>query len=590
MQQLILFCTLGAIACTGGKEPSEPATEPAMPSESGNPIDTGDTEPPAPAEYMMMDPVNSLTRISLALRGIRPSKDEILAVRDDPSLVESYALEYTNSPEFGLTIRDMYAEQLRMRALDLILPNLGVLEDISNIDLQHALAEEPLALIEQVVLSEQPFTTIVTADWSVLNETSSLIWGSHTYDFSQGGEQTVNWTDGRPAAGILSTSSMLLKHDSTGANYHRGRTNTLTDVLLCAPFAGRDIPLTGDIDLSDDEAVATAVNTQTECIGCHQALDPLAAHYWVFRARLSPFQVNTAYGSDFNCANLPPQFSCYPVEMYAPSYADRWMSLGLRPPNYWGASTTDMGDVGQLIAEDPRFSLCAAERFSSYLTQKDADQISFERIAELQQLFIDGNFNAKQLAYEIVTDPAFLALDATPEAVADDLPGIQIIRPEQLDRMFSDLTGLEWTYFINRNNIGDIKVLLNDSIGFRAMAGGVDGVNVTYPTHTPTPIKLLVLAAYAEEAAGYVVEEDFALPANERTLLTLVEPSLTSEAPIRQQISILYAKILGVQTATDSEDVDAAWDLFSQFSQEDPELAWKTLIAAMLQSPEILFY
>ena len=70
----------------------------------------------------------------------------------------------------------------------------------------------------------------------------------------------------------------------------------------------------------------------------------------------------------------------------------------------------------------------------------------------------------------------------------------------------------------------------------------------------------------------------------------MVGPTDTEEELVRQQISILYAKVLGAHAESDSSDVDAAWDLFSQFSEEDPEEAWKTLLAAMFQSPEILFY
>ena len=44
--------------------------------------------------------------------------------------------------------------------------------------------------------------------------------------------------------------------------------------------------------------------------------------------------------------------------------------------------------------------------------------------------------------------------------------------------------------------------MLNDGLGFRAMAGGIDGFSVLEPVHTLTPVRLLVYSAYAEEAAG----------------------------------------------------------------------------------------
>ena len=63
----------------------------------------------------------------------------------------------------------------------------------------------------------------------------------------------------------------------------------------------------------------------------------------------------------------------------------------------------------------------------------------------------------------------------------------------------------------------------DDLVGFRAMSGGVDGFSVTSPTHTPTPVKLLAFAAYAEDAAGYAVSKEFAEPKDTRALFGLVD-------------------------------------------------------------------
>ena len=53
----------------------------------------------------------------------------------------------------------------------------------------------------------------------------------------------------------------------------------------------------------------------------------------------------------------------------------------------------------------------------------------------------------------------------------------------------------------------------------------------------------------------------------------------------------LHEDIMGISTDAASEDVDAAWELWNAFAAaNDTREAWKTLIAAMLQSPEVLFY
>jgi len=597
MKLIITIGICSLLACNGN---SKPESNPPPPDSSDTNTDTSDTidtsdtsdtdDPPPPTDYVLMDETASLNRVSMALRGIRPSLMEIEQIKNDPSLLTSFAQEYAESPYFGQTMRDMYAEILLIRDLDLEYPALGDMDGYSRTEIRWALAEESLAIIEEIVLTDQPFTDIVTADWTIYDETSSKLWSDHTYNASLGGTQKVYFTDGRPSAGILTSNSLLLKYDSNGANYNRGRANMISDKLLCAPFSGRDIPITGDIDLSDDEAVADAVMNQSECVACHQSVDPLAGQFFGFRYRLTPFQILTAENEGCG-SGLPPNFSCYPISMYTSAIQNHWQQFGLREPNYWGANAPTLTEVGQHIATDPRFSLCAAQKFSSYLTQTLESEIDYEQIARLQKVFIDSNYSAKALAVAIVTDPAFLAMDASPTSAADSLPGLQVTRPEQLERLMLDLSGFQLEYFLNNNNNGQIRAMMDDIIGFRAMSGGVDGSNITSPTHTPTPVKLLAMAAYAEETAGFVVVNDFSMTMSERYLFTELEIPEQDEEIIRQQISLLFARILNVEAAPDSNDVSAAYELWNNIATStNTAEAWETLLTALFQSPEILFY
>ena len=314
-------------------------------------------------EYTPLDAVSALHRVSLALRGVRPSQADIDAVASDPDQLLLIADGYVASDEFADTIRDMYAERLLMRAKYRSTATRRITGSTS-VERQWALSEEPLDIIADVVRHDDPFGNIVTADWTVLDETSSLMWANHTYNQATGGKQIVSFTDGRRSAGILTSNSYLIRHESNGANYHRGRANTLADTMLCASFSGRDIPITGDIDLSDDDAVADALNNNPQCISCHETVDPLAAHYWNYRPRLTPFQVVTAYNNEEGgCdANLPQQFSCYPVATYfdvniTPALEQR----GLRYPAYWGAQTNDMVDAGEPSPTTRACRLCSED-------------------------------------------------------------------------------------------------------------------------------------------------------------------------------------------------------------------------------------
>jgi hypothetical protein len=548
---------------------------------------TSDDTGSQPAELVALDPVEQLTRVSMALRGVRPSLADLDRIAADPDALSTLATEYVNTPEFGRTVRDMYAEALLIRRINSSLPEEGEFDGWNRMEREAAMTEEPLALIERVVMDDLPLTEIVTADWTVLDEAAATMWAGHSYDFGAGGEQQVDWTDGRPPAGVLTTNSMLVRWDTNGSNYNRGRANMVSDVFLCESFGGRDIPIDGSVDLSDDSVVADAVQTNPACVACHQALDPVAAHYWGHRTRLTSFQISQAH--ETGCVR--PTDPCYPIQMYTDLQEDHWVDIELRGPGYYGAESDDMETLGFHIADDPRFAQCQAKRFAGYLTQRDIDEVPFAEAASLQATLQDSGFDAKALAVTIVTDPAFLSRSAVDADATEALPGIQIIRPEQLDRMVDDLTGFRFFIATDGREFGDVPMLVDDIIGLRAMSGGVDGLRVTRPTHTPTPIRMMVLRTIAEEAAAHVVSADLALDPSGRVLLT--EWTSTDEAQVRAQLVTLHLRILRESVTTDSPQIDASvalWNAALSASDGDESAALTTLVAAFLQTPDVLYY
>jgi len=536
------------------------------------------------AELTPLSPEEQLVRVSMALRGVRPSSADLALVQTDPDALMSLAQAYAESDDFATTAEDLFAEVLRMRSIELQLPNVigdaGVYIG-SQQDVRHALAEEPLRIVGEVVRQDMPLTTLVTADWTVLDDVSSEIWSDHDYDPEQGGVQVVSHTDGRPAAGVLSTNGFLLRHESNGGNFNRGRSSVLSETFLCDVYSNRDIPIAGA--LTDPDAVAAAINTDPACVACHQSVDPIAATFFPLRNRLDPNQITGAY--DRGCEDLSRSQSCYPVSMYYPEYANYWQEVDMRAPGYFGADAADLQDVGAHIAQDPRFSSCMARRFAAYLTQRPIEAVPAEEVAALQQVLLDSQMSARALAVAVVTNPSFLASEVGTEPTE-----LQIIRPEQLDRMVEDLTGLHLAVAVN-DNVGDIPLMADDVLGFRAMSGGIDGASVTLPTHQPTPTKLLTIAALAEEGAGHVVDHDLAASSGERRLLMTVDSTTTDEDIVRAELVHLHGRIFGTIVTPNSPDVDDALALWQAVADADsPQLAWKTVIAAMLQSPEVLFY
>lgn len=558
--------------------------------------DTDDPEVSVPAYdgYIPLEPTDQLIRASMALRGMRPSIAELETIAADPSQLPALVADYAEDPAFAATVKDMWAEILLMRSTELRLPALGALAGDSLQAVQAALAEEPLRLIAHIVTEDLPFTDIVTADFTILDGVGARMWDGHDHQGSAAPAVT-RFSDGRPPAGILASNGLWIRHASSGSNANRARANLISDTMLCTDFLDLDVPITGNIDLSDEAAVADAVMTQPECVSCHQNLDPLASHLWGFVPQGNAGIILRAF--DEGCVDPGV---CYPTTLYRPEYERRWARLGLREPGYFGLASSDLADLGQHIADDPRFASCMATRFYSYLTQTDLDEVPADIVTELEGRLIASGFDAKALAVDIALHPAFQAVDAEDLHVADTLPGLQLLRPEQGGRMVEALTGFRFWYDADFGgcNYGDgatcygpLSLTDDDVFGIRSMAGGIDGARVTRPTHTPTPTRLLWAASFAAEAAGWVVPRDLGSPTTAR-LLTSVTATTSDEPKVRVQLADLHARILGELVATHSPEVDDSYALFEAGleSHGSPEGAWKVVLTAMFQSPRVLFY
>ena len=166
--------------------------------------------------------------------------------------------------------------------------------------------------------------------------------------------------------------------------------------------------------------------------------------------------------------------------------------------------------------------------------------------------------------------------------------------------VMEDLTGFRWTTDLDALYSsggecpeglcrGQTDLMTSDLVGFRSMAGGMDGYRVTSPTHTDTPTRQLVVARYAAEAAGFAVRNDF--DGNPR-LLTEVSSDTIDEDAIRAQLVQLHLRILGEDVADDSEAVSQTYTLFAagRANGGDAASGWRVVLTALLQSPDVLFY
>jgi hypothetical protein len=557
MRTLCSVVTCLAAACSAGEPPLAPTPT---------------------ATYLT--PTEHLARASLALRGIRPSPAELRAVASDPDLVTALVDGYVESAEFGATIRDLHDDLLLLHPelTNYTPPPAPPLQAISFSDMNRSIYDEPLRLIEDIVMTDQPYTRIVTADYTMADRTVATVWGFDHSD--RDGWERARWDDHRGAAGILASTAIYLRHRSAAFNYNRGRANAISRSLLCHDFSESDIHIDTSVNLSDPAVVADAVVHNPSCAGCHQAMDPLASYF-------APF-----LQGPMNAVYVPT----YPVDFYKADDANAWMTTTGRPPGYFGTRPEGLAGLGQAIAADPRFARCAAVNFASYLTEKPARDLSPAWIAELQDRFVQSGYSAKLLARAIVLSGEFRTGSATDPVAAEGVIGYQKVRPRQLARMLADLTGFAWqadtTAAIGGWAFGRVDYLDDDYLGYRVLAGGIDGYFVTAPTHTMSATAVLVARAAARQAAAFVVDHDAgALPAGRR-LFTRAAVDDVDPSHVRAELAELHARIYSELVEPDDPVLDDALALFTAAldASGDARRAWTVTLTGMLSDLRAIYF
>lgn len=586
-----------ADATTGDSPTGEPATTAIPTTDSDSePATTGDdptTDGPAPTT-IPLSPADHLIRASMALRGVRPRAEDLADVAEDPALLPMFVDQYLEDPRFAETVKDIYAEALLLRAQlnQSMLAYRGPLFELDDSTYMASVPEEPLKLIEWVVSDpDRSFSEIVTTDTVLVDEVGAAAWHVSGYVKKTGGWQAVQWSDDRPqGGGVLASSALWHRHPSNGNNYHRARANLVSRVFLCDDYLSRDVPPFNDVDFSDADAVTNALQQNPGCQGCHQTLDPLAGYFWGVASR-GRAGIVQAYDPMDGVTCLKPEV-CYPTTEYIPDLEQNWAKTTKREPGYFGVPEAEGGvdRLGLRVAADPRFAQCTARRFYSYMAQVHLDAVAFPLVERFTDaLDQDGKLDVRALAREIVLSDEFRAAYSVDPDEAETLVGYKLARPEQLARMFKELTGFDWYGVRNPGDInGEFPLLASDAFGYRAMAGGIDGYSITQATHTFNPTRTLVLQALAAEAADFVVTRDFDLPAD-ALLLTELTDSDAAEPAVRAQIALLHARVLGELVLADSPEVDASFGLWTAIAGDNRH-KWKLLLTAMFQDHRLTFF
>ena len=181
-------------------------------------------------------PAQLLRKISLDIRGLLPSVEAMQEVTNHPQTLDKWIELYLHSPELKERWVHLLNERWHTR-IDfspvIFYEEYYVFSQDPTLEyaVERSIMEEPLRLMTEVLSNDDPWSTVVTADWSMGNGLLAEIW---PIEYAGAGEwAVVQWTDQRPAAGVLSSTGLWKRYHSTSSNMNRQRAAALSKLLLC---------------------------------------------------------------------------------------------------------------------------------------------------------------------------------------------------------------------------------------------------------------------------------------------------------------------------------------------------------------------
>jgi hypothetical protein len=499
-------------------------------------------QPQERAEEVGLSSTELLVRVSLDLRGVRPSLSELAAVEADPEALDGLIDGFLQDERFGERVADIFALAYRTR-LDRFTPDAAEFGIDPALDpaFQAAIGDEPLRLLAYVAENDRPWTEIVTADYTVVDEVLAMAWPVD-YPAGASGWQAVPWTDGRPAAGVLSTNGLWWRYTSTMENYNRGRANAASRILLCQDFLARPVSFPRSDAAPGSDELLEQTKTDPSCIPCHNALDPLGSFFYGFDYFYEPYY-------------MTPEYNHHAEQS--------WLGGTGLAPSYFGQSASGLGQLGELIAADPRFLSCTVERVFEGMLHRAPDVGEYARLVHHREAFLDGELRLRALVRSMISDASYTGRAPGAE--------VKLLPVEVLASSVEDLTGFRW-------RLDDFDMLSTDTVGFRTLGGGFDGSFVLQPIRRPNPTVVLVQQRLAELAAPWAVEHD---AERGSPLFGADDPDQTIETLFRRALS-------RSPTATEAGEARALWEaVLAETSTEEARVAVLTYV---LRHPDFLLY
>lgn len=530
-----------------------------------NPEPPPTAEPTTPSIFEPATDARLARRVSIDLRGVLPTVEETdQAVAGDlDGLIEDWLAD----PLFEAHLADSYSEEWLLNV-----DELGVEPEEFGFDRADAYAftrtagEEPARLIAHVAASDLPWTEIVTADWtmanSILEDEVRLAWidPDPTKEWRE-----ARYLDGRPPGGVLMTTGLWLRYDTTLFNYNRGRAARLAWLLLCYDFLTRPVAFSAIAD-NTTTGLEEAVSTDPGCLACHATLDPLAGNLFGFW----PFENKDGR----ELVTYHPE-----REGWGETYT------GMKP-GYFGTPLDGAAQLGPMVAKDPRFSMCTASRTASRLYGRELTYADLPEVASYRDALVES-WQYKDLLRAVLASDEYRAGALKSTATEDQLATLRPLRtltPRTLGSLVEDLTGFRWTW-------SNWDQLESDEFGYRLLLGGADGDMVVTTNLGPGLSRSLVLQRLAQAAAMYVVPADMGLPAADRRLLGTTTDDIPTEVgpALDAELTALHLRLFSVEPDADELAEESA--LYAEvLALSDAETAWESVLSVLFRDPDFWSY
>ncbi len=515
-----------------------------------------------------LDPPRLLRRMSLDLQGRLPEPEELHRVAADPEAWTEIVAAWMAGPEFEERMVELLAERwwTRIDVYDVVYQDYG-LGPQDEFAFEENVGEEPLRLIARSMAEDRPWGEVVLADHTLATPLLTRLWPlEFTGDVPAEGEWAeARYTDGRPAAGVLATNGLWWRYSTNESNMNRGRAAAISRLLLCEDVLARPISFTAaDTDVANPEE---AIRTDPACQACHASLDPVAAS-------LFGFWWLTLY-------------SRIEEDRYHPEREALAEEIMGQAPAWYGEEITGLSDLGVHIARDSRTYACAVEGFASLLWRRPTTPDDQPRLEAARVAFLQAEARPQALLMALLASPEYQA-----GAVAEGARGsvearertARMLSPAQLDGIGRGLVNLQW----RRHGFDQLR---NDAIGYRVLAGGVDGSMLTQAQADPGLTWVLVTQRWAQAVASLAVKYELE-ERSEAVILAGATPEIKpGEAEFDRALGSIWWRL----TATELPEAERAayselWLAVEAESGGDVFQAWRSTLTMMLRDPAFLSY